>query len=323
MTNQTKTKYRIRNWPEYNKALVQRGSITLWFCEESIKKWHDSPKAKRGKGRPRIYSDDAILCALLVRAVYHLPLRALQGFLFSLILSLGLKLLVPSYSQMSRRAKDLHKELKKLSSRRPYDIVFDSTGLKVYGEGEWKVRQHGVSKRRTWRKLHIGLDPKSSEIFIAELTENGAGCGDGEIARRLIKAVPKGVRRVFGDGAYDDRELREEIEKIGAEAIIPIPKRAAIHRGTKNPALIKRNDAVREIKGLGNDDMARKIWKIFHGYHRRSLVETAMYRIKQLTGSNLRSREYSRQRTEAQVKCLVVNKMSRLGMPRGAWIDAA
>jgi hypothetical protein len=157
MTNQTKTKYRIRNWPEYNKALVQRGSITLWFSEESIKKWHDSPKAKGEKGRPRIYSDDAILCALLVRAVYHLPLRALQGFLFSLILSLGLKLLVPSYSQMSRRAKDLHKELKKLSSRRPCDIIFDSTGLKVYGEGEWKVRQDGVSKRRTWRKLHIGL----------------------------------------------------------------------------------------------------------------------------------------------------------------------
>jgi hypothetical protein len=323
MTKQTKTKYRIRNWPEYNKALIQRGSITLWFSEESIKKWHESSKEKGKKGRPRIYSDEAILCALLVRAVYHLPLRTLQGFLFSLIFSLGLKLLVPSYSQISRRAKDLHKELQKLSSRHPCDIVFDSTGLKVYGEGEWKVRQHGVSKRRTWKKLHIGLDPKSSEIFIAELTDNGVGCGDGEVARRLIKAAPKSVKRVFGDGAYDDLGLREEIEKIGAEAIIPVPKGAAIHRTSKNPALMKRNDAVREIRGLGNDDTARKIWKICHGYHRRSLVETSMYRIKQLTGSNLRSREPTRQQTEALVKCLVANKMSRLGMPRGVWINAA
>ena len=131
MTKQTKTKYRIRNWSEYNKALVQRGSITLWFSEESIKKWHDSSKEKGKKGRPQVYSNETILCALLIRAVYHLPLRALQGFLFSLILSLGLKLLVPSYSQISRRAKDLQEELKKLSSRRPCDVVFDSTGLKV------------------------------------------------------------------------------------------------------------------------------------------------------------------------------------------------
>ena len=138
-----------------------------------------------------------------------------------------------------------------------------------------------------------------------------------------MKTIPQSVKRVFGDGAYDDLKLREKIEAIGAEAIIPVPKGATIHRESKNPALMKRNDAVREIRGLGNDDAARKLWKMFHGYHKRSLVETAMYRIKQLTGSNLRSREYSRQQTEAQVKCLVVNQMSRLGMPRGIWIDVA
>jgi IS5 family transposase len=322
MTKQTETKYHIRNWKEYNKALIQRGSITLWFSEESIKNWNDT-SLKKSKGRPRIYSDEAILCALLIRTVYHLPLRALQGFLFSLILSLGLKLLVPSYSQICRRARDLQRELKKLSNRRPCDIVFDSTGLKVYGEGEWKVRQHGVSKRRTWRKLHIGIDPQSSEILVSHLTGNGIGCGDGEIARKMITELPKGVKRIFGDGAYDDLGLREKIEEIGAEAIIPPPRGAAIHRESKNPALMKRNDAVREIKGLGNDDTARKIWKIFHGYHRRSLVETAMYRIKQLTGSRLRSREYARQQTEAHIKCLVVNKMSKLGMPVGVWVKAA
>ena len=96
-----------------------------------------------------------------------------------------------------------------------------------------------------------------------------------------------------------------------------------MHRKAQSPALLKRNNVIREIVGFGNDDNARKLWKTFHGYHRRSLVETAMYKIKQLTGSNLRSREYSRQQTEALIKCLVVNKMSRLGMPQGVWIDAA
>jgi IS5 family transposase len=322
MTKQAETKYRIRNWAEYNKSLVQRGSITLWFSEESISKWHEAGK-KNSKGRPRIYSDDAILCALLIRVVYHLPLRALQGFLCSLILLMGLKLFSPSYSQICRRARELHKELKKLSSGHPCDIVFDSTGLKVYGEGEWKVRQHGVSKRRTWRKLHIGIDPKSSEIILGELTSNGTGSGDAEVARRLVRNAPKGTKKVFGDGAYDDLELRQEIEKLGAEAIIPPPRGAIVHRNTTDPALIKRNDAVKEIRGFGNDDEARKLWKIFKGYHLRSLVETTMYRIKQITGGNLRSREYIRQQVEAHIKCLVINKMSKLGMPKGQWIKVA
>lgn len=322
MTKQTETKYRIRNWKDYNRALIQRGSITLWFSEESVKSWHETG-SKKSKGRPRIYSDEAILCALLIRAVYHLPLRALQGFLFSLILSLGLKLLVPSYSQICRRAKDLNKELKKLSNRHPCDIVFDSTGLKVYGEGEWKVRQHGISKRRIWRKFHIAIDPKSSEILIGELTGNGIGSGDAEIAQKMIQKLPKGVKRVFGDGAYDDLGLREKIEELGAEAIIPPPRGAIVHKGSNNPALIKRNDAVREIAGFGNDDEARKIWKIFHDYHRRSLVETAMYRIKQITGGNLRSREHIRQQVEAHIKCLVINRMTKLGMPRGVWVKSA
>ena len=128
---------------------------------------------------------------------------------------------------------------------------------------------------------------------------------------------------MFGDGGYDDLGLREKLEALGAEAVIPPDRGSIIHRKTQNPALIKRNDAIREIRGLGNDDEARKLWKIFHEYHKRSLVETTMYRIKQLTGSSLRSREFSRQQTEAYVKCLAVNKMTKLGMPQGIWVKAA
>lgn len=277
----------------------------------------------REKGRPQIYSDDAILCALLVRTVYHLPLRALQGFLHSLTLLLNLSICVPSYTQICRRAKNLGKALKKLSNRQPCDIVFDSTGLKVYGEGEWKVRQHGTSKRRTWRKFHIGMDPDSKEIIVAELTSNGANSGDGKVAKKLMKKVPKRVKRVFGDGAYDGIEFRREVENAGAEALVPPPRDAVIHEDSVDPAVIKRNDAIREIMGLGGDDGARKLWKILRGYHIRSLGETTMYRIKQLTGANLRSREWDRQCTEGYVKCMVINMMTRLGMPKGLWEEAA
>jgi hypothetical protein len=313
--------YRIKNWSKYNKSLIQRGSINFWFSEDAINQWHSTSHTGE-KGRPSIYSDDAILCALLVRTVYHLPLRALEGFLLSLVSLLKLSICIPSYSQICRRAKDLGKALKKLSNRRPCDIVFDSTGLKVYGEGEWKVRQHGISKRRTWRKLHIGMDPDSGEIIVAGFTSNGIGSGDSQAAQKLIKKVPKNVKRVFGDGAYDDIGFRREIEKVGAEPIIPPPRDGVIHEDADS-AISKRNDAILEIKGLGGDDEARKLWKRLKGYHRRSLAETTMYRIKQLTGGNLRSREWRKQCTEMYVKCLVINKMSSLGMPKGKWEEVA
>jgi hypothetical protein len=314
--------YCIENWSKYNKSLIQRGSITLWFSDDALGKWHSTYHTGE-KGHPQVYSDEAILCALLVRTVYHLSLRALEGFLLSIVALLDLTIRVPSYTQISRRTKSLGKALKKLSNRRPCDIVFDSTGLKVYGEGEWKVRQHGVSKRRTWRKLHIGMDPASGEVIVAELTDNGAGAGDGETAQKLIKKVPRGVGRVFGDGAYDGIDFRRAIEEIGAEPIIPPPRKAVVHWAELDPALAKRADAVREIAGLGGNDDARKLWKILKGYHKRSLGETAMYRIKQLTGSSLRSREWKRQRVEAYIKCLVINKMTNLGMPKGIWKEAA
>lgn len=235
---------------------------------------------------------------------------------------LGLNIKIPSYSQICRRARDLDKVLKRLSNRRPCDIVFDSTGLKVYGEGEWKVRQHGVSKRRTWRKLHIGMDPDSGEIIIGTLTDNGVGSGDGEVAQKEIPKLPSGVKKVYGDGAYDGKEFRQAVESIGAETIVPPPRNAVLGRGS-DPAVVKRNNAILEILGLGGNDEGRKMWKKIKGYHKRSLGETMMYRIKQLTGGGLRSRERRRQIVEASVKCLVVNKMTKLGMPKGKWEEAA
>src|SRR5262249_29721745 len=149
-----KLTYRVKNWAQYNTALIQRGNISVWFSDDAIRKWL-APK-QSGKGRPRFYSDDAILCALLLRAVYNLPLRALQGFLRALVSLLMLSLPIPCYTQICRRAQFLGQRIKRLCNKRKItDIVIDSSGLKVFGEGEWKVRQHGASKRRTWRKVHL------------------------------------------------------------------------------------------------------------------------------------------------------------------------
>jgi hypothetical protein len=149
-------RYRIRNWREYNRALINRGRLTVWFDEQAIIAWRNTEPGQ-GPGAPRIYSDLAIDCALVFKAVYHLSLRATQGFLSSVIELMKLTLPVPDYSTVSRRQGALQVRLPVESGSSPRHIVIDTTGLKVYGAGEWHVRKHRVVRRRTWRKLHLGV----------------------------------------------------------------------------------------------------------------------------------------------------------------------
>lgn len=308
--------YRIRNWAEYNKSLVQRGNITLWISDDAIEKWVLPNAGKRG--RPRIYSDEAILCALMIKAIYRLPLRALEGFLDSLLSLLCILLPVPSYAQICRRATGLGQKVERLSSRRNIrDIVIDSSGLKVFGEGEWKVRQHGKSKRRTWRKIHMGICSDSQEIVLSLLTDNSTS--DGEAILEMANDLPRTAKKGCADGAYDKSKCYQKFEELGIELITPPQKGAVLHDIEKEPWMKRRNDAIRTIAGLGNDEEARKIWKKLAGYHQRSLAETAIYRFKTMFGSNLMAREMRRQRAEVYAKTLVMNQMTKLGMPKGSW----
>src|SRR4030067_822678 len=172
-----KTKYRIRNWAMYNESLKKRGSITLWISEDVLQAWKPAPEAVRRRGGQKQYSDGAIECLLMVKGVYHLAYRQTEGFAGSLGKLLGVVLPIPDYSTLNRRARTLKVNLP-TGEKGPIHMVLDSTGLKVYGEGEWKVRQHGYSKRRTWRKLHLGVDEATGEIEAALLT--GAGVADAE-----------------------------------------------------------------------------------------------------------------------------------------------
>lgn len=313
-----KAKYHIRNWNDYNKSLIQRGSITVWFSEDAIKTW-TAPKEIKKRGAPKLYSDEAILTALMIRSVFHLPLRALQGFLTSLIIILSLGLLIPSYTQICRRAKLLGQRLKKLSRKNVTNIVIDSTGLKVYGEGEWKVRQHGYSKRRTWRKLHLAVCPDSNEIIFEVLTENKVA--DCEVYPKLLEQMPKSVKYTYGDSAYDAARCYAANVKHGSIPIIP-PSRNAVLRKNASASWEIRNTSLLEISGLGGDDGARKLWKKLKGYHRRSLAETAMFRFKRIFGNDLKSRILETQRAESRAKCEALNIMTRLGMPESELIAA-
>jgi len=313
---ETKTKYRIRNWSQYNRSLVQRGSINIWFSEDSVKKWNASSKQKK-KGRPYSYSDDAILTGLLIKSVFHLPLRGLQGFLLSIVGMMNLSLSIPCYTQISRRSKSLGKKLLRFSRKNITDLVIDSTGLKVYGEGEWKVRQHGYSKRRTWRKLHLAVCPDSGEIFSEILTDNAVA--DSQVFPQLIEKPPKNLKRTYGDGAYDKKTCYYASDQHGIKHITP-PQKNAVFKPNAPGWMRNRNDAISAIFALGNDAIARKIWKVLIGYHRRSLAETAMFRFKQLFGGTLTSRLLSTQQAEVRAKCIALNKITSLGMPIGEWI---
>lgn len=314
---QTEATYKIRNWAEYNRALIQRGSITIWIEEESIKKWLSSFHTCKA-GRPETYSNDAILMLLMLREVYKLSLRSLEGFAKSIFQLMHLDLPIPSYSQISRRAKTLHKSIKRLlKGKKNCHIIFDSTGLKVHGEGEWKVRVHGKSKRRTWRKFHIGIDAETQDILCCELTGNDEG--DAEVAERMLDGMIGSIKSARGDGAYDASRFRKKAHEKGGSCIVP-PPRDATYKGATEGWERERDACLAAIAGFGGEEIGRKLWKICSGYHQRSLAETAMFRIKKMFGGGLKARSIGAQHSEALCKCLVINKMNKLGLPKGKWI---
>jgi hypothetical protein len=256
----------------------------------------------------------------MIKAVYKLPFRALKGLLSSLVKLLGLSLPVPCYTRICRRAAELGQEIQNLCSKGVTDIVFDSSGLKVYGEGEWKVRQHGKSKRRTWRKIHLALCPNSHEVVMSYLGENNEA--DCEVVPKMKDHLPKSVKRSYGDGAYDKELCYRDFHSAGIKPIIPPQRGAVLHDLLKEPWMKDRNDAIRAIMGLGNDDEARKIWKKLMGYHQKSVGETGFYRWKTLFGGELKTRKIPNQRGEVYAKSMAMNKMTSLGMPKSKWVEA-
>lgn len=315
-TELTMSQYKVRNWSQYNESLKKRGSLSLWISEDSIKKWK-SPKNPRFIGAPQKYSDDAVLCMMLLKVVYHLPYRQLIGFLEQIFVLMKLALPIPHFTTVAARAKNLSSKFNQLSKVKPTDIVFDSSGFKIYGEGEWHVRKHGKQKRRRWKKFHIGICPRTHEILVAEATE--LETADCEVAPKLLKKAPKSVRNVIGDGAYDTFECYKSAYESGAKLIAP-PRSGAVVKDQKKPWARQRNEAILEIIGLGNNGEAMKLWKQLTNYHQRSLVETAFSRLKGIFGGNLFSKNTDTQKVELWIKSSALNEMTRAGMPQGEMV---
>lgn len=303
-----KKHYYIRNWKDYNKALVNRGSVTVWFDKNNISKWYNETPSKT-RGRPKLYADLAIQCCLIIKAVFHMPLRATQGFVNSLFELMKLKnITAPDYTLLSLRQKNLKLTIpKRKSAKEPLHLVFDSTGIKLYGEGEWKMRKHGKSKRRSWLKLHLAVDEKTHNIEASLLTE--VGVHDAEALPNILSQVNDKIEQITGDGAYDTHCCYEAAINVEAKPCFPPRCNAAQHKPT-DAAWQLRNKAVSDVKRSGLAS-----WKEENNYHRRSLSETAMFRFKQLLGDKVMARTFERQAIEIGIKCMIINKMNQLGMP--------
>ena len=302
-----KTAYRLRNWSQYNQALVERGSLTVWFDQNVLDQWYyQGPKQR---GAQLTYTDLVIETALSLKAVFRLGFRQSQGLLASMLVLLDVERKVPNYSTLCRRQKTLSVTLGTVRPEQTRHLVIDSTGLKVYGEGEWKVRQHGWSKRRTWRKLHLGVDETTGEVVAMVLTDNATD--DAAMVPALLDQVEDEIAAVGADGAYDKRKVYRALTARKITPIIPPQRNARIWQHGNCKALPHpRDEALRYIRRHG-----RKKWKRDSGYHRRSKAENAMYRFKTIFGSSLWARTMENQRVEARIKSRVLNRMTALGMP--------
>ena len=306
--------YRIRNWSEYNAGLKQRGSLTFWLDEAMLCQWNNTVKTGR-RGASETFSDIAIATFETMKSIYGLAGRQTEGFLCSVFELMGLELSVPEHSTVSRRKGRLSIALPVVPRDGARHVVVDSTGIKVYGEGEWKTRQHGVSKRRTWRKLHLGVDESTGEILCAVVSTPNVH--DGEVLDDVLAGIEGEIKEVSADGAYDQRQCYDAIDARHATVAIPPRKNAKIwqHGNCKAPPL-PRDETLRAIRRGG-----RKAWKRASKYHRRSIAETTMFRLKATFGGKLRSRCFDNQATELLLQCVVLNRMIQIAKPETVWVD--
>jgi hypothetical protein len=202
----SKQRFRVTNWSEYDAALRGRGSLTIWFTDAAIAAWKAEPRTTRG-GQPR-YSSLAITTALTLRAVFRLALRQTEGLIGSIIALLGLDLAVPDHSTLSRRAETLEMPRSHPGSR-PVHLLVDSTGLQLCGPGEWLVEKHGTRTRRSWRKLHIGVDADTGRIVAAELTAQDVD--DASQVGSLLDQVADPIASFIADGSYDQDGVYAEV----------------------------------------------------------------------------------------------------------------
>ena len=298
-----KTKYHVGNWPEYERALVRRGDITLWLSADAIDAWTPRPSGRRGGQRK--FSDQAIETALTLRLVLGLPLRQAEGLLRSVLSVMRVDLDTPDHTTLSRRSQHLAIEFHRVPANEPLHLIVDSSGLSFVGEGEWAAVKHGGRGPRGWKKLHLGVDG-SGAIVARVLT--GGSTDDAQTGLTLIEAIDSAVSRFTADGAYDTVAIYEAAGARGATVVVPPTKTAAVSRR-------RRRASARDYTILRVKEVGRRQWKKEAGYHRQARVENAFFRYKSIIGDRLRARHPRAQETEAAIACNSLNRMTELGRP--------
>jgi hypothetical protein len=285
-----KTAYRVKNWAEYDKALRDRGDITLWISQDAIDAWTPPQTGKRG-AQP-VYSNLAIETALSLRLIFDQPLRQTEGFLRSLLRLMDLDLPCPDHTTLSRRNATV--VVRRKIERAPQGavcVIVDSTGLKVCGQGEWHAQKHGEKKRKTWKKLHIGVDDQG-QVVASTVTESNEQ--DPSQVPDLLDQIDQEIDRFIGDGIYDGEPVYAAVEKHspGANVIIP-PRKDAVLSPAARTSPTQRDQHLLAIESDG-----RFAWKRTSGYYAQSHAENAFSRFKRTFGGGLRAKRDESQERE-------------------------
>ena len=299
------SKYRVINWPEYEASLISRGSVTFWFSEDALANWHPNILSKSRGGQEK-FSDLAIQTCLTMRLIYGLPLRQTEGFVNSLISLLGADIYCPDHTTMSRRTADLEVITESLKQDGHIDILIDSTGLKVFGMGQWCEEKHGRG-RRVWKKLHLAVDQKSQMIVASTLTTHLVG--DSSQVIPLLDQIESDVASTKADGAYDNNPLRQKLDGRGIKYIVLPPSDASLSKLADSKPTPRDKDIMRIQKD------GREVWEYASGYSKRNMVENTMFRYKNNIGGKLRSRTTDRQEVEVAIGIHLMNQMTKLGTP--------
>lgn len=307
--------YNKRDWKAYDRGLINRGNITIWFSQDAVSGWHPPRDVPKQRGRQQQYTDLSIETALTLRLVFHLPLRQTEGFVSSIISMLKLDLRAPDHSTMSKRGKvvRLSKKSESESDSEGICVIVDSTGVKVFGEKEWMNYKHGTRQRKVWRKLHLCID-KEGKVLSSKLTCHTQS--DPSAVDSLLKDIQSPIDEFIADGAYDAEEtyngLNNHKDRLNQEnpikAIIPPNTGFREARETDDP---QRLHNIRVI-----EDKGKAQWQKNTNFGQRARVENTMYRYKSTFGSKLKSRDFQNQITETQIAVQVLNRMASLGMPK-------
>jgi transposase len=299
-----KMSFKVQNWPEYEAGLRRRGSLTLWVEDGALEHWQTVGES--GQAR---YTDVAIRTSLMLRTAFKLPLRQTEGLMASVISLMGVAISAPDHTTVSRRAVTLRGLRPAQMPQGPLHVLIDSTGLQVYGAGQWLEAKHGARSRRKWRKLHLAVDAGSGMIVAQTLTDQDAD--DPSQVAPLLDQIDRPIAQATADGAYDGDPTYQTIATYGEDIDVVIPPRAtAVPSGEPGPPT-QRDHHLAMIRERG-----RLAWQAATGYGQRSLVETTMGRYKALIGPRLRARGFAGQQTEPAIGLAVLNRMLSAGSPK-------